>query len=198
MEEYKINDKMGCLTIIDIKNNSFICKCKCGKISSFNKETLDSNPKYCKYPVFISNTMTYNVKANNATYRKKQKYKNLKNVVIVHDKKSCLPNENYCELWNQYKQKAKQKKHKKLIEYSIYQHENNKRKEIAKIKSDSHLGALKQLFPNEEFELVVQSDIRKNSILWGKTRTYDYIVDNNLGTSTTRKIIHYKKSKDSD
>ncbi|MDE6789134.1 MAG: hypothetical protein K2J47_07415, partial [Ruminococcus sp.] len=89
------------------------CKCKCGKIHYYDATTIKSNPKYCFYPVPISTRFTYSVKANNATYHKKQKYAYLENVILC-DKSECMPSNDYCDYYNTYRTKQLAKKEEKL------------------------------------------------------------------------------------
>ena len=86
------------------------CQCKCGKIHFYNVKTIENNPKYCLYPVSISNRMTYSVSAQNATYRKQQRYKEIENVVFVNKRTDSFPSKEYCSLWNEYKEKELSKK----------------------------------------------------------------------------------------
>lgn len=89
------------------------CRCKCGKIHFFNEQTLDSNPRYCLYPVPISTKFTYSIKASNATYNKRKKYSGLENVVLL-DATECDPSDEYCEYYNKYKEKQLAKKEHEL------------------------------------------------------------------------------------
>lgn len=89
------------------------CKCKCGKIHYYHATTIKNNPKYCFYPVPISTRHTYSVEAQNATYRKQQKYADLE-CVILCDKSECIPSDDYCNYYNAYKIKQLAKKEEKL------------------------------------------------------------------------------------
>ena len=89
------------------------CVCKCGKMHFYNEKTLESNPKYCIYPVPISTRHTYSVSAQNATYHKRQKYEGFENVILA-DKDNCIPSEEYCDYYNTYKEKQLQKNAEKL------------------------------------------------------------------------------------
>lgn len=90
------------------------CQCKCGKIHYYNAKTIESNPKYCFYPVFISTRHTYSTKAQNAKYRKQEKYADLESVVLC-DKSECMPSADYyCGYYNAYKIKQLEKKEEKL------------------------------------------------------------------------------------
>ena len=122
----KAQDKYGCLTVLDEGEEytqlsgiekkleiHYKCRCKCGKIHYYNAETLNSKPKYCFYPVPISTKFTYNVAAQNATYRKKQKYAGLE-CVILCDKSKCIPSDDYCDFYNNYKKKQLAQKEEKL------------------------------------------------------------------------------------
>lgn len=91
------------------------CQCKCGQIHYYNQYTLESQPKYCAYPVPISTKHTYSVAAQNARGRKAHKYHGLENVQLL-DSAQCVPSTQYCETWNKYKQRQLQKKEAKLQE----------------------------------------------------------------------------------
>lgn len=91
------------------------CRCKCGKIQYYNEKTIESNPRYCFYPVPISTKFTYSVRANNATYNKKKKYDGIENVVLC-DATECDPADEYCEYYNKYKEKQIAKKEKELCQ----------------------------------------------------------------------------------
>ena len=107
----EISKKYGCLTILGKADESYYkCQCKCGKIHYFDEKTILSNPKYCSYPMFISSRMTYSVKAANATYRKRKQYGDLMNVHLVEKRSDCVPSDEYCVLWNQYKNRQLNKK----------------------------------------------------------------------------------------
>ena len=101
----------------DIKSKletHYKCQCKCGKIHYYNAKTIESNPKYCFYPVFISTRHTYSTKAQNAKYRKQEKYADLESVVLC-DKSECMPSADYyCGYYNAYKIKQLEKKEEKL------------------------------------------------------------------------------------
>ncbi len=89
------------------------CICNCGKIHYYNEETIESKPKYCFYPVPISTKHTYSIKAQNATYRKEQKYAKQENVVLL-DKTECIPSAIFCDKYNDYKNKQLTKNEDKL------------------------------------------------------------------------------------
>ena len=72
------------------------CKCKCGKIHYYDATTINSNPKYCFYPVSIST-----------------KYVDFENVILC-DKSECVPSDDYCKYYNTYKKKQLAKKEEKL------------------------------------------------------------------------------------
>lgn len=100
----------------DIKSKletHYKCQCKCGKIHYYNAKTIESNPRYCFYPVSISTRHTYSVKAQNAKYRKKKRYADLESVVLC-DKFECMPSDDYCDYYNAYKIKQLEKKEEKL------------------------------------------------------------------------------------
>lgn len=89
------------------------CQCKCGRIHYYNQKTIESEPKYCFYPVPISTRFTYSVRAQNATYNKKEKYANIE-CVTLRDKSECIPSNEYCERYNAYKVKQLSKNEEKL------------------------------------------------------------------------------------
>ena len=91
------------------------CECKCGRIHYFNEETIESKPRFCFYPVPISTKHTYSIKAQNATYRKEKKYEKQENVVLL-DKTECVPSEDYCDRYNEYRNKQLLKNEQKLKE----------------------------------------------------------------------------------
>ena len=106
------------------------CRCKCGKIYYYNAETIENKPRYCFYPIPISTRLTYSNAAADATYRKKQKYANLENVVLL-DKSKCIPSEDYCENYNIYKRKQIEKNEEALkMEISMIPRVNAKNYEI--------------------------------------------------------------------
>ena len=89
------------------------CVCKCGKINYYNAKTVESNPRFCFYPVPISSKFTYSIKVQNATYRKEQKYKGIETVKLS-DKTDCFPSDDYCALYNKYRAKQLIKNEEKL------------------------------------------------------------------------------------
>lgn len=135
-----IGDKFGCLTLLDLgesykrndeyhsiecdrsqemtplHNIHYKCKCKCGKIQYYTEETLKSNPRYCYYPIYISSKHTYSTKSSNATYKKKQKYDHLENVMLCYEKEDCAPSEIYCNMYNKYKTKQLDKNRQRISE----------------------------------------------------------------------------------
>lgn len=87
------------------------CRCrKCGKLRYYTRETLLTEPDVCCKPLYCSATYTYSVKAQNATYKKKQKYANNESVILVPSKDEVIPNEMYCDTWNEKKRKELIKK----------------------------------------------------------------------------------------
>lgn len=99
------------------------CLCKCGKFHYYDEKTLKSKPKYCFYPVPISERFTYSISAQNATYRKRKKYDGLENVTL-RNKTECLPSDEFCECYNKYKTKQ------------LIKNEEKFRREIASIPRD--------------------------------------------------------------
>ena len=172
----------------------FKCQCKCGKIHYYDAKTIESSPKYCYYPMFISSRMTYSVKAQNATYRKRQEYGDLMNVVFVDSQSDCIPSDEYCGLWNQYKKNQMSKKASAADEkrYTIRDwNHNGKKCSSREVYAVSHLEALKKLYPDDTFELVPQSDIRNHLYLSG--RGYDFEVSNHYGNSAQNRTRCYKR-----
>lgn len=172
------------------------CKCKCGKIHYYDAETIEAEPKYCYYPMFISQRMTYSVKAQNGTYNKRQKYGNLMNVIFVDNRSDCVPSDKYCSLWNKYKQQQMNKKAASTDEkeYTVIEYDRNYKKcNSHEIKAISHIEALKKLYPDDNFELVPQSDIRNRLGLCGLD--YDFQVSNHYGNSVQSKTRLYKRIK---
>lgn len=89
-----------------LNQKHYKCKCrKCGKIRYYNIETLYSKPQFCLKPMYCSERFTYSTKASNASYRKRQKYKNNEAVLLVGDKESVAPSLDYCEKWNEKRSK---------------------------------------------------------------------------------------------
>lgn len=128
--------KYGCLIVLDngenyIKFGHYKCQCKCGRIHYYNQETIESKPKYCYYPIAISTTFRYGVRAQNATYRKRQKYKDIECIILV-DKWDCWPSDNYCDLYNKYKWKQLEKKPEQIEEHK--REEERRKIEISKQK----------------------------------------------------------------
>ncbi len=119
------NKRYGCLTVLDLGEEylrleeyhhskeqyetHYKCQCKCGRIHFYSEKTLESNPKYCYYPVAISTRHTYSTRASNATSRKRDKYSAIECVELC-DKTDCVPSEEYCNLYNSYKTKQLEKK----------------------------------------------------------------------------------------
>lgn len=90
------------------------CKCrKCGKIRFYTLDTLQTNPQYCLRPMYCSEKFTYSVKSANATYRRKQKYKNDESVKLVGNKYDVIPQEEYCDKWNEKRNKELRKQSEK-------------------------------------------------------------------------------------
>lgn len=94
------------------------CQCKCGKIHFYNARTIESNPKYCFYPIPISTKFTYSTRAINAKARKVKKYDGFECVKLC-DQSECMPSDEYCENYNRYKTKQlaiKEEKQNEAIE----------------------------------------------------------------------------------
>lgn len=197
----EIGKKYGCLTILGKADESYYkCQCKCGKIHYFDEKTILSNPKYCSYPMFISSRMTYSVKAANATYRKRKQYGDLMNVHFVEKRSDCVPSDEYCALWNQYKNKRLNKKSTNTKEkrYTVEEWDNNG-KFLGKydVTAISHSEALKKLYPNDTFELCIQTDIRNNSWHLFRGKDFNFRVSNYYGNSARNKTRLYKRISDS-
>lgn len=90
------------------------CQCKCGRICYYNAKTIARKPNYCFYPIPISTRHTYSVKAQNATWRKKQKYAGVE-CVVLRDEAECEPKTEYCERYNVHKLKNAEKRDAALI-----------------------------------------------------------------------------------
>lgn len=113
---YEINTRLSYYEAIELKlDTHYKCQCTCGRVHFFNTKTLETKPKYCYYPIPISTKFTYSIKANNATYQKKQKYKEIE-CVTLRDKSECVPSDEYCDLYNRAKAKELEKKDRKLKE----------------------------------------------------------------------------------
>lgn len=90
------------------------CRCnKCGKIRYYSINTLQTNPQFCLRPMYYSSKSTNSVKAANATYRKRQKYNDDKSVVLVNKKGEVIPSEEYCDKWNEKRDKELKKQAEK-------------------------------------------------------------------------------------
>lgn len=192
----QIGDKYGCLTIIGQSDSGYECRCKCGKMHVFTEETIMKRPKYCYYPIFISSRLTYSIKASNATYRKRKKYQDLENVILVESRRECMPSDEYCELWNEYKRKQLNKKASKddEKEYSIIEYDNTgKQIGTYKIMAVSHLEALKKLYLQSIFEICPWSDIRCNRRFLRCGIDYDFVVSSHFNVSNYNKTKYYKK-----
>ena len=124
----KTGEKYGCLEIMDEGEEyahiidtkidksedkhkeravkKYKCKCrKCGKIRYYTEETILTEPRFCYYPLYISDIFTYSTRASNATYRKRQRYQNNETVYFVSDKNDLKPSDEYCDKWNEKKNK---------------------------------------------------------------------------------------------
>lgn len=85
------------------------CVCKCGRMHLYNAITIESKPRYCIYPVPIATKHTYSISAIEATQRKEMKYEKIESV-LLRDKAYCIPSDEYCALYNRYKEKQLSKK----------------------------------------------------------------------------------------
>lgn len=92
-----------------------VCK-KCGKIRYYSKETLQTQPKVCYKPMYCSSRQTYSIKAQNATYRKMQNYRNNESVCLVNSKDAVIPAKEYCDSWNEKRKKELDKQAQKDAE----------------------------------------------------------------------------------
>lgn len=116
------------------------------------------------------------------------------NVVFVYNRSECTPSDEYCGLWNQYKNKQKSKKASAADEkrYTIKEWDSSGKKcSNHEVYAVSHLEALKKLYPDDTFELVLQSDIRNHLYLSG--RGYDFEVSNHYGNSAQNRTRCYKR-----
>ena len=133
--ERRLQDIEGRICQLDYKlSTRYKCQCKCGKIHYYDETTLESNPRYCYYPVSIANLQySYSNRAHNSNYNKAKKYSGLENVRLwkkapagrpnyyktLRDEEDIdysLPSEEYCELYNKYKTRELIKKEQKLNE----------------------------------------------------------------------------------
>ncbi len=171
------------------------CQCKCGRVHYYDESTIKTCPKYCYYPVFLSSTYNYSIKARNANYQKRQKYSGLMNVKLVDKRNDCVPSNEYCDLWNCYKKKQSSKPSgKNEKRYTIEEWDDSGRKRgTYEVYSTSHLEALKKKYPGEEFELFVQTDIRNDLIFCG--RDYNFCVSNHYNSSAQTRTRLYKRLK---
>ena len=88
------------------KTKHYKCQCKkCEKIRYYSEETLLTQPKVCYRPMYCASPYRYSSSAQNATYRKRQKYKNNESVDLVQTKDAVIPSEKYCDSWNKKKKK---------------------------------------------------------------------------------------------
>ena len=77
---------------LDSKTKHFKCRCrKCGKTRYYTLETLQTNPQFCLKPLYCSEKGR-SVRALDAAYNKKQKYKNNESVRLVSDKNEVVKN----------------------------------------------------------------------------------------------------------
>ena len=107
----------GCLEVLENKGDKYLCKCrKCGKTKTYSLETLNSNPQYCFRPLYCSSSLTYSIRAQNATYRKEKKYNSDDSVDLVYSRDQLVPSEKYCEKWNTKRRKEIEKQKKKNAE----------------------------------------------------------------------------------
>ena len=93
-----------CIKAKETRHYKCCCK-KCGKIRYYTAETLQSQPTVCCKPIYCSSKHTYSTKAQNATYRKKIKYKNNESVCLVTTRDAVIPSDEYCGYWNEKKRK---------------------------------------------------------------------------------------------
>lgn len=94
------------------------CRCeKCNKIRYYSEETLQKNPMYCYRPIFCTSKYSYSTKAQNANFRKMEKYKGDESVLLVDDRDAIHPADEYCDAWN--KKKGNELKKKEAKENAI-------------------------------------------------------------------------------
>ena len=107
---YEINTRIEKVRSIEAKlSTHYKCQCSCGKTNYYNANTVESKPKFCFYPVPISTKFTYSTRASDATFRKKEKYKDI-DCIVLRDKSKCMPSDEYCDYYNAYKTKQLVKK----------------------------------------------------------------------------------------
>ena len=121
MDEIVLNERYGCMEVIDLGEEydekhpdeeiHYKCQCRCGRISYFNKKTLEHKPRYCYYPVMITENHYYCAKIREATERKRQKYAGLENVVLK-GRSECGPSKDYCYRYNAYWRSQQKRKEK--------------------------------------------------------------------------------------
>ena len=82
------------------------CRCRqCGKVGYYSEGTLQKHPKYCYYPKYIPTKHTDSTRASNATYRKRQRCENDETIRFVYDRSEFVPSEEYCDKWNEKRNK---------------------------------------------------------------------------------------------
>ena len=78
------------------------------KIRYYDETTIESNPRYCYYPVPIATGFTYSTKALRKREEKRQKYRGLKHIKLC-EKAECVPSDEYCDLYNKNRSKELEK-----------------------------------------------------------------------------------------
>lgn len=88
------------------RKKHYKCQCKkCGKIRYYSAETLLALPNVCCKPMYCSAKYTYSISAQNATYRKKQKYRFNESIHLVDSRDEVIPKDIYCDSWNEKRRK---------------------------------------------------------------------------------------------
>ena len=105
MDEIVLNERYGCMEVLDLGEEynekhpdeeiHYKCQCRCGRISYFNKKTLEHKPRYCYYPVMITENHYYCAKIREATERKRHG-----------------PSKDYCYRYNAYWRSQQKRKEK--------------------------------------------------------------------------------------
>ena len=121
-EEYEQSEKYKEYLLTDNKDGlrkHYKCVCKhCGKLHYYDEHTLESNPRYCYYPVSIANLQfNYSISAQKKNYEKRKHYEKLECVSLWSKAPSggpryiklfdtenevdySLPSEEYCDKYN--------------------------------------------------------------------------------------------------
>ena len=106
-------DKVATILEERKKTRRYKCVCRhCRKIRYYTYDTLKAEPDFCLRPMYCSSRFTYSNKANNANYRKRQKYQDNEAIELVNDKTEVIPSNIYCDKWNNKQKRELMKKAK--------------------------------------------------------------------------------------